>query len=228
MKKLLFVIAGPNGSGKSSIISGLYKLKLLLQSESCPYVCADILMRLISEKYKSLTQTELWEQSALLARSSRENLLVENKSFSYETVFSHESHIEFLKKAKEKGYFIVGYFITTKNPEINVERVKRRVSEGGHTVPLEKIAPRYFRCMKLAPSLMHLSDLFFLFDNSEENKTAINVLSKGSNNIVLSKSSIDYPYIVDIIEDFTMLCERQVPIKIGNPIIDLDKCKEEP
>jgi len=58
----------------------------------------------------------------------RQNLLIKKKSFSLETVMSHESKTDFFSKAKSVGYTNHLYFISTRTPDINVERVRNRVA----------------------------------------------------------------------------------------------------
>ena len=84
--------------------------------------------------------------------------------------------LEFLKQAKEHGFKIYLYYIATKNPAINIERVDNRVEEGGHFVPKDKIESRYYKTMENLYSAILLSDKAYLFDNSndEEKRTYSN------------------------------------------------------
>ena len=68
------------------------------------------------------------------------------------------------------------YYIATKNPAINIERVDNRVEEGGHFVPKDKIESRYYKTMENLYSAILLSDKAYLFDNSndEEKRTYSN------------------------------------------------------
>jgi len=74
-------------------------------------------------------------------------MLKANSSFSFETVFSHPSKVDFLADAKNAGFKIYLYFVATENPIINQERVQIRVDLGGHDVPKDKIISRYHRTM---------------------------------------------------------------------------------
>lgn len=86
-----------------------------------------------------------------------------------ETVMSHESKLELIKKALGLGYRVYLYYVTTVDPEINVERVEARVKKGGHNVLKEKIRSRYKRSLGFLYDAMMLSDRSFLFDNSGTN-----------------------------------------------------------
>ena len=87
--------------------------------------------------------------AADIANFLREALLDAGVSFSYETVMSHVSKVEFLKKAKANNYKIYLYFIATEDPEININRVKIRIAQKGHSVNPETIKRRYFKAYKI-------------------------------------------------------------------------------
>ncbi|MDD2941152.1 MAG: zeta toxin, partial [Acinetobacter harbinensis] len=70
-------------------------------------------------------------------------------SFTFETVMSHISKVEFLQEAKRQGFKTYLYYVSTVDPMINIARVKYRVSVGGHPVPEQKIVERYYRSMDL-------------------------------------------------------------------------------
>lgn len=96
----------------------------------------------------------------------RNNLLQHKISFTFETVMSSEDKVLFLKKANELGYKTYTYFIATESPEINISRVKLRVSQGGHDVPEDKIISRYFRSLELLSEAVKNSWRTYIFDNS--------------------------------------------------------------
>lgn len=79
---------------------------------------------------------------------------------------SDSSKIDFIKEAVEKGYKTYLYFVCTESVELNIERVKLRVSSHGHNVPEEKIRKRYDKCLALLSEAIKLSRRSFLFDNS--------------------------------------------------------------
>jgi predicted ABC-type ATPase len=81
-------------------------------------------------------------------------------------VFSHISKVDFIRRAKTKGFTVVLYFVSTENSALNLARVKKRVSEGGHPVPDDKVIARYRRAMEyLVPASMEVDEVS-LFDNS--------------------------------------------------------------
>lgn len=104
--------------------------------------------------------------AADVASFIRKELMSKGKSYSFETVFSHESKLELMKVAKENGYRVYLYFLTTVDPLININRVNLRVEQKGHAVPERKIIDRYHRSLNLLLDAIKLSDRAYLFDNS--------------------------------------------------------------
>lgn len=104
--------------------------------------------------------------AAAVADYVREELLAAGQSFSFETVMSHRSKVEFFARARTAGYRTYLYFVATESAELNVERVQTRVVSGGHFVPEEKIVERYKRCLHLVKDAMAHAHRAFVFDNS--------------------------------------------------------------
>ncbi|MBC7820339.1 MAG: zeta toxin family protein [Planctomycetaceae bacterium] len=96
----------------------------------------------------------------------REQLMERGSSFSFETVMSHRSKVEFFGRARSAGYKTYLYFVCTNSAELNVARVRSRVASGGHAVPEDKIRERYDRCLELAPEAIANSYRAYFFDNS--------------------------------------------------------------
>jgi predicted ABC-type ATPase len=96
----------------------------------------------------------------------RLKLLERRVSFTFETVMSHPGKVEVLANAQQAGYRTYLYFIATDDPEINISRVRTRVRQGGHPVPEEKIAPRYYRSLDLLMDAIRHANRAYIFDNS--------------------------------------------------------------
>ena len=95
-----------------------------------------------------------------------EQLMQRGESFSFETVMSHPSKIEFFTRARAEGYKTYLYFVCTSSPELNVARVRTRVMTGGHAVPEDKIRERYGRSLDLARAALGSAYRAYFFDNS--------------------------------------------------------------
>ena len=155
-QKQLWLLAGGNGAGKSTFY------RLYLQPHGIHFINADIIAAQIDPQ----SPEQVSYQAALLAEQLRNDLLDQNISFCFETVFSHPSKIDFLAKAKAKGYQIIIVYIHLENDDLNQARVKQRVSEGGHDVPADKIISRIPRTIKNIRKALPLADVAYFLDNS--------------------------------------------------------------
>jgi predicted ABC-type ATPase len=109
----------------------------------------------------------------IIADFLRKKLLALKERFSFETVFSHESKLDIMRQAKEAGYKVYLYFVSTESPEINKFRVEARTRQGGHDVPKDKIETRYYRSMNLLYEACQIAYQVFFFDNSVEGKDSV-------------------------------------------------------
>ncbi len=96
----------------------------------------------------------------------RQKLLELRLPFSFETVMSSSDKIALLSDARRRGYRTYLYYVATDDPEINIARVRARVAQGGHDVPIDKIITRYHRSLDLLIDAIRNSDRAYLFDNS--------------------------------------------------------------
>ncbi|MDF2382573.1 hypothetical protein JMG10_13910 [Nostoc ellipsosporum NOK] len=123
----------------------------------------------IDGHYLYLLDASLVDKIAqIIARFLRSEMLRLRRRFSFETVFSHESNLQIMREARDLGYKVYLYFVSTERPEINEYRVSLRVKKGGHSVPKDKIASRYLRSMALLQDAVNLSYQVFCFDNSRD------------------------------------------------------------
>jgi len=117
--------------------------------------------------------------SAILADYFRHNLLKKGETFTFETVMSHFSKLDFLTEAHNKHYKVYLYFIATEDPKVNLERVKLRVGKGGHNVPDEKVKSRYYNSLNLLLDAVKLCYRSYLFDSTSAIKLVASVDTKG-------------------------------------------------
>ncbi len=166
MSPVLLVIAGPNGAGKTTVTKRLREERW---SEGVEYLNPDEIAR---DRFGDWNSPRAVVEAANWAEARREELLGAGAGIAFETVFSTPSKIDFLVRAKERGYFIRFFFISTADPRINAARVAGRVMEGGHTVPIEKIVGRYVRSMGNLSAAIRLSDRTYVYDNSTDDVEA--------------------------------------------------------
>jgi predicted ABC-type ATPase len=98
----------------------------------------------------------------------RIDTLMEAKvDFAFETTLSTRSYVNTIKKAREEGYTITLLYFWLNSAELAVERVRVRVSEGGHNIPENTIRRRYLRGLtNLTRLFIPLADLWMIIDNS--------------------------------------------------------------
>ena len=144
----LWVIAGGNGAGKSTFFN------LHLAKYGIKFLNADLIAKdMDSENPESSSY-----HAATVAEKIREDLISQGVPFCFETVFSHESKIDFLARAKANGYTIILIYIHLFDSSLNEARVNQRVLEGGHNVPTEKIHSRIPRTMKYIKTALSIVD----------------------------------------------------------------------
>lgn len=160
---IFHLLAGPNGAGKSSLYRALLAENVI--DAALEFVNADIYERDHLKRIKNPLKRS--EAARSWAENRRNTLLQSNTSFVSETVFSHESKIELMERAKQAGFQIALYIVAVDDPDILVARVKNRVREGGHDVPAEKILSRYPRTLANLAKALPLADVAFLYDSQD-------------------------------------------------------------
>ncbi|MDR1806952.1 MAG: zeta toxin family protein [Propionibacteriaceae bacterium] len=152
----VLVFAGPNGSGKSSVTAEIGRVGT--------YVNAD--------EIKARTgRSDL--AAAEEAERLREFCLSRGEDFTFETVLSTDRNLALLRRAREAGFAVRSVFVLTANAEINVLRVRSRVADGGHDVPVDKIRARFARSLANLPELARLSQECSVIDNTTDHPHVI-------------------------------------------------------
>lgn len=164
---LLLVLAGHNGAGKTTYFE--LRIKNLLGDVADNHINPDeIEQNIRNGEELPLTDEEFSRNARVMADEERERLLRAGDDFSFETVFSHKSKLEFLERARKTGYFVVVLFIVLDTPERSWERVQFRVSNGGHSVPYDKVISRYPRVLENLQKSISMAHLLIVVDNSED------------------------------------------------------------
>lgn len=110
-------------------------------------------------------------QAAKEATRLRNECLDSRRSFVFETVFSSMEKVEFVRRAKAKGFFVRFFYVCTESPEVNVRRIYKRYLEGGHEVPISKIVSRYYKSLANAATILQEVDRAYIYDNSVDDAT---------------------------------------------------------
>lgn len=162
----LIMIAGPNGSGKTSVTQKFLHHEW---ADGTVYINPD---QVANDKFGDWNSEDAVLKAANYCRECRERCIQDRESFVFETVFSAEDKIDFLIRAKEAGFFIRVFFISTNHPSINAARIAKRVMEGGHDVPIRKIISRYAKSIINCETIAPLVDRLYVYDNSVNGQDA--------------------------------------------------------
>ncbi|GAW96470.1 MULTISPECIES: zeta toxin family protein [Colwellia] len=159
----LRLIAGPNGSGKTTLTDELrQRFEVPLGQYTNPDEIEKSLVDIIEDK---LSRSRIAQK---ISKDQREKWLIDGISHSYESVMSHESHLDFIRKANQRGFKTYLYYVCINDPEINCDRVDERVISGGHPVPKEKILSRYQRSLEQLCEMALLCRRVYFFDNTDK------------------------------------------------------------
>ena len=89
------------------------------------------------------------------------------ESFAFETTLSGKGYVNKIKDWKEKQYEIIIYYLSVPTVEFAIERVKLRVSQGGHNIPEHDIRRRFERSwVNFQQIYRSLADSWIVFDTS--------------------------------------------------------------
>ncbi|MBW4510503.1 MAG: zeta toxin family protein [Scytonematopsis contorta HA4267-MV1] len=155
----LYIIGGANGSGKTTVA-----MRMLPDFIQCfEYVNADIIAAGLSQFNP---ETVAIEAGRIMLQRLR-TLSESGSNFAFETTLAARTFAAFILDCKAKGYIINIIYFWLQSPDLAVERVARRVANGGHSIPEEVIRRRYERGRRNFISLyLPLSDSWMVFDNS--------------------------------------------------------------
>ncbi|CAG0964742.1 hypothetical protein PLCT2_00968 [Planctomycetaceae bacterium] len=136
--------------------------------------------------------------ASVLADAIRRELLEEGQTFTFETVMSSRDKVDFMKEARKRGYRVYLYFVATDDPEINLDRVRRRVMLGGHPVPDDKVRKRYRESIDLMTEACEVVHRAYIFDNSgSRHKLLVDVENSASEiNVTLHASRLN-PWFIE-------------------------------
>lgn len=176
----LFIIAGCNGAGKTT--ASFTVLPELLHVKE--FVNADEIARGLSPFQPEKVAIEAGK--IMLRRI--DELIAQRQDFAFETTLSTRSFVLLCNEAKNNGYSIYLVFLWLDSTELAIERVKQRVSEGGHDIPEETIVRRYYTGMKNFVTLYKdIVDYWMFFDNSKPDQELIAEGKLGFDKVIYNK-----------------------------------------
>ena len=155
----VYIIAGPNGSGKTT-----FAVKFLPEYAKCPnFINAD----LIAHGLSPFSPGAAAIKAGKLVLEQIHEFAKKRVDFAFETTLSGKLYVKLFKSLKEKGYKIHIFFLWVPDADLVVSRIKSRVAQGGHDVPVRDVIRRFNRSISNFFKLYRpLADSWMLFDNA--------------------------------------------------------------
>lgn len=180
--KNVYVVAGPNGAGKTT-----FAREFLPNYAKCPnFVNAD----LIAMGLSPFSPRSAAIKAGRLVLSRVKEFSKSGADFGFETTLLGKTHLRQFRRLEAEGYRIHIFFLWVPGAELSLLRIKNRVADGGHNVPVADVTRRFNRSLG---NFFHVYQPFthswMLFDNSG----AIPVLAaKGANGSVVVENAEVY------------------------------------
>lgn len=155
----LYIISGCNGAGKTTA-----SFTILPEMLDCnEFVNADEIAKGLSP----FQPEKVSFQAGRIMIERIDELLKSGVDFAFETTLTTLSYLNTIKVAKEKDYSVTLLYFWLNDVNLAIERVKTRVSEGGHNIPEETIRRRYFRGIyNLTNKFTAICDYWIVINNS--------------------------------------------------------------
>ena len=175
-KPTCYVIAGPNGAGKTT-----FAMNYLPNIAGCRnFVNADLIAYGIAPLDSMAAQFQAGE---LFLKEIRKNI-ERQKDFAFETTLAGKTYQKLFKRLHQGGWRIVLFFLWIPDADFSRQRVRERVSQGGHDIPDETLYRRYPRIMyNFVYLYMPLCDRVLCYDNSNPEPAPVFEQKSGSEEI---------------------------------------------
>jgi predicted ABC-type ATPase len=166
MDKRLYIIGGCNGAGKTT--ASYTVLPDILDCRE--FVNADEIARGLSPFNPENVSLEA---GRLMIHRINE-LLGREATFAIETTLATKSYVNLVREAQASGYVVTLVFFWLRTPELAMQRVAERVSNGGHNIPITTTRRRYVSGINNLFNLYApVVDAWFVYDNSDTPRTEI-------------------------------------------------------
>jgi predicted ABC-type ATPase len=169
---IFWIVAGPNGSGKSSTYQ-TYEYEA--SARSIWIINPDLLTaRLQEEEGLALYDANL--QAVLRIEAWLDASIRAHQSVGVETVLSTDKYRRLVTLAKGLRFQIRLTYVILDSPQRCIERVRFRVTKGGHAVPVDKIVEVQRLCRRERTDQLAIVEKFFAMCSAPRSDTAISVL----------------------------------------------------
>ena len=155
-------MAGANGAGKSTLydrrdIEGFGRAVWIIDPDLLTrQIQAREHWPLLVANLEALKRIEGWLLTSIRAY----------QTIGVETVLSTPKYRPMVRQAKQLGFEIRLLYLVLRTADLNVERVRLRVSRGGHDVAEDRIRARRERSLRQLPWFLNHADFALIYDNS--------------------------------------------------------------
>ncbi|HSP16356.1 MAG TPA: ZTL protein [Thermoanaerobaculia bacterium] len=158
---VVFVLAGVNGAGKSSI-GGAYLREMGLQYFNADEAAARIrdAIGCPIEEANSLAWAE--------GKRRLEEAIEWRSNYAFETTLGGRTIPGLLARASKSGLDVIVWFVGLSSADQHIDRVRERVSRGGHDIPEARIRERWDTSRRNLVALMPFLSELRVFDNSQD------------------------------------------------------------
>ena len=165
MGKKFYLFAGVNGAGKTT----LYNTGRVKKIDIGKRINTDEIVRTFGDWENPKDQMT----AGRMAIKMRNEYIQNGETFNQESTLTGKSILKTIDILKEQGYEINLYYVGVESAEIAKERVKNRVSKGGHDIPEETIEKRYHESLKNLKDIILKCDNVEVYDNSNSYKRCL-------------------------------------------------------
>lgn len=160
MEKTLTIFAGINGAGKST----LYRFKTSQEMGDLGVrICPDEILEDFGGDWSNRVDVF---NSGRIAINEMDYCLEEGLSFNWETTIISPFFLRLAERAKSCGYKIDLHFIGVDDVNQSLERIRKRVLNGGHGIDANIVASRHKNQLNNMIEAFKYVDNAIFYDNS--------------------------------------------------------------
>ena len=164
--KDIVIIGGPNGAGKTTSAPAIIPRRLDIHE----FVNADEIARGLSPFDPEGTAVA----AGRLMLQRIQALVRTGESFAFETTCAGRVHAHWLRECKAQGWRLTLIFLWLPTPEAALDRVAKRVRDGGHRIPKDVVIRRWKAgAANMRDIYLPLSDVAMIYDNSDAGRVLI-------------------------------------------------------